>query len=259
MASNYKDDTMHILSVIDDTHALPLHQRPMKKLIDPPAGIANPVYEIEEFLRDRVILNPPKHDGVRCDNSKCSDADAGDNVISGLRYHCVDCVPDSVDFCSTCVALPGQGTGHASTHRLLQLLATECSICQGTVLLGIHEDGVIPEPYKEYSASGAAFNRVSKARSCAFCTFVWNALLQYPLHGIQWPPSESQEVKIRVRMPFSDWLEIAVVSDAGQEQRKLEVEICGEMYTIRTQNRGDVGVERALQVGRPLSECAVNG
>lgn len=240
---------MHIISVIQDSHALPLHHRAMKKLIDLPAGIANPVYEIKDFLRDRIILDPPKHNDIWCDNPKCPDADVEDVFISGFRYYCIDCVPDQVNFCSACVALPGQGIEHDPTHRLLQLLPTECAICQGIALLKWHE-GDTRGPHKEYSAPGAALNRVAEARSCAFCTFIWNALLQHPLDDIRWPPTENQEVKIRIRMRLSDWLEIAVVSDVGVEESNVEV--CGEMFTIRRQNSGDM--ESALQVGQPLSK-----
>lgn len=78
---------MHIFSVRDDSHALPLHQRPMKKLIDAPAAIANPVYEIEDFLRDHMTLDPPRHNGVWYDNHKCPNANPGESEISGLLYH----------------------------------------------------------------------------------------------------------------------------------------------------------------------------
>lgn len=241
----------HILSIIEAWHTLPVNKRPLKELHDSHDDVANPIYEIEDYLRDRIVLDPPKHDGIYCDNPDCSYSLAKeDEFISGLRYYCLDCVVDQVDFCSRCVVLPGQGIEHDPTHRLVKLLPTKCAICQGITPLKKHPGDSLGfrGPYREYSALGGTLKRVGEARACTFCVFIWNAFMQHPLDGIQWPPSEDDKVTIRIRQPpWHSWLEIAVPSDVGMTEH--DIELFGERYILQQQNSADA--ERALQVGIP--------
>lgn len=62
------------------------------------------------------------------------------------------------------------------------------------------------------------------------------------------PPDENTRVTIRVRQPWSSWLEIAVVADVGAEESDFELQ--GEQFTRKSQNVGNM--ERELQVGPPM-------
>lgn len=178
---------MDILPIIEKSHILLFYERPLKRLDDIPDGITNPVYQLTNGLQDRLAVDPLIHGDACCDNPTCPAAYAEDDRISGLRYYCMDCVPEQIDFCSNCVVLPGQGIDHNQNHRLVQLLPTTCAVCKGVIPLEIHPGDNFRGPYREYSASGATLKRVAEARACGFCSFVWNALLQLPLDDIQWP------------------------------------------------------------------------
>ncbi|KAF6808044.1 heterokaryon incompatibility protein [Colletotrichum sojae] len=155
----------------------------LNELANPPEKLANPVYEIPNYLQYRFSKEPPVHDEIICNSAKCHDAETEPTEIHGLRYHCLDCNPE-LDFCSSCVEPPGQGIAHEPTHRLLQLPATECSLCLGvnrlkitSVFDGVKEfefgiGSIAKGSYREYSASGAALRRVSETKSCGFCAMV---------------------------------------------------------------------------------------
>ncbi|KAF3811070.1 hypothetical protein GCG54_00010406 [Colletotrichum gloeosporioides] len=239
---------MDILPIIEKSHILLFCERPLKRLGEIPDGITNPVYQLTNGLEDRLVLDPLRHDDACCDNPTCTTTDNEDNRISGPRYSCLDCVSEQIDFCSKCVLLPGQGIDHSQGHRLVKLLPTICAVCEGVVPLKIHPGDNFRGPYREYSASGATLKRVAEARACGFCSFVWTALLQHPLDDIQWPPDEDTRVTIRVRQPWSSWLEIAVVVDVGAEESNFELQ--GEQFTRKSQNVGSM--ERELQVGPPM-------
>lgn len=234
---------MDILSYIEEYHTQYFVDRPLKRLLDSPDGVANPVYEIEDFLRDRIVLDPPKHADTWCDGSACPHEFGPDEVISGLEYYCLDCIPKQLDFCSKCVVSPGQGK-HDPTHRLLQLLPTKCAICQGVTAIEEHPGNRYSNPYREYSAQGAALKRVAETRACGFCAFVWNALLQQPLDGIQWPPDEDKKVTIRIWSPRARLLRIVVLSDAGV--KRTEIEIGGTKYVVEQRTSES---EKELEVG----------
>ncbi|KAK1840467.1 heterokaryon incompatibility protein [Colletotrichum chrysophilum] len=239
---------MDILPIIEKSHILLLCERPLKRLDDIPDGITNPVYQLTNGLEDRLVLDPLRHDDACCDNPTCPATDNEDDRISGPRYSCLDCVSEQIDFCSKCIVLPGQGIAHNQDHRLVQILPTICAVCKGVTPLELHPGDNFRGPYREYSASGATLKRVGEARACGFCSFVWTALLQHPLDDIQWPPDEDTRVTIRVRQPWSSWLEIAVVVDVGTEESDFELQ--GEQFTRKSQNVGNM--ERELQVGPPM-------
>ncbi|KAK2751520.1 heterokaryon incompatibility protein [Colletotrichum kahawae] len=239
---------MIILPIIESSHALLCYKRSLKRLGDVPDGITNPIYQLINGLEDRLVVDPPKHDDACCDNPKCPAASTGDGRISGPRYSCLDCVPGQLHFCPECVVVPGQGIDHNQNHRLVQLLPTICAICQGVTPLEVHPGKNFRGLYREYSASGATHKRVAEARACGFCSFVWTALLQHHLDNIQWPPDEDTKVTIRVRQPWSSWLEIAVVANFDEEESNFELQ--GEQFTSKSQNVGNM--ERELQVGPPM-------
>lgn len=241
---------MDILSAIDRYHTLPFVDRPLTRLHNPSDGVANPIYEVEDFLRDRTVLDPPKHADACCDS--CSPVFSPDRVISGLAYFCLDCIPDQVDFCSKCVVLPGQGIEHDPTHRLLSLLPTICAVCQDVRPLEEHPGDKFRGPYREYSALWADLKRVAETRACGFCSFVWNALTQHHLDGIQWPPNENKKVTIRIQPPRTRWLEFRVLTD-GEGTEEKEVEIGGVPYVVKW-NRDFLECESELEVGIDVGE-----
>lgn len=240
---------MYCLYRIEDTLAVPFRKRSLRQVEDPPAGTANPIYEIEDFLRDRIVLDKSRCEQYDCENLECSRAYTEDEDIFRFQYFCIDCAPgQNPFFCSDCLVLSGQGMEHDPTHRLLRLLPTTCAVCQDVTPLEEHPGGAFQGPYREFSASGATLRRVADARACPFCAFVWSALRQHPLDDIQWPPDEDQEVTIRIKTPRAAWLGIAVVSDRGVKERKVELD--GQRYTIRQQDAFDK--ERELLVGLPI-------
>ncbi|KAF5514705.1 hypothetical protein CGCF413_v000187 [Colletotrichum fructicola] len=220
---------MDILPIIEKSHILLFCERPVKRLDNIPDGIMNPVYQLTNGIEDRLVLDPLRHDDACCDNPTCPATDNEDDRISGPRYSC-------------------QGIAHNQDHRLGQILPTICAVCEGVTPLELHPGDTFRGPYREYSASGAALKRVAEARACGFCSFVWTALLQHPLDDIQWPPDEDTRVTIRVRQPWSSWLEIAVVADIDAEESDFELH--GEQFTRKSQNVGSM--ERELQVGPPM-------
>jgi hypothetical protein len=190
------------------------------------------------------VLDPSKTIHFGCLNPKCLTASTKDQFTSGLRYHCLDCTT-TVSFCTHCVGLPGQGIDHDSTHRLLEIVPTRCGICRGLEPLDWHSGDSFRGPYKEYSALGSTLKLVAESRACGFCAFVWTALLQHPPNGLNWPPNENEEVKIRIRRLWSTWLEVAVVSDTTK--KRVAVEYGGHEFVQETQNVHEQ--EKALQFG----------
>ncbi|CAI0650020.1 unnamed protein product [Colletotrichum noveboracense] len=246
---------MDILPIIEKSHILLFCERRVERLDNIPDGITNPVYQLTNGLEDRLVLDPLRHDDACCDNPTCPATDNEDDRISGPRYSCLDCVSEQIDFCSECIVLPGQGIAHNQDHRLVQILPTICAVCEGVTPLELHPGDTFRGPYRENSASGATLKRVAEARACGFCSFVWTALLQHPLDDIQWPPDEDTRVTIRVRQPWSSWLEIAVVADIDAEESDFELQ--GEQFTRKSQNVGSM--ERELQVGPPMEWSHVMG
>ena len=242
--SSTKESHWAFASYIDKLLTRPLRHRLFRRLEPPPQGTANSVYEIEDYLKGRTVLDPSKSIHFGCLNSTCLTASAKDPFASGLRYQCLDCTT-TVLFCTHCVGLPGQGVDHDSTHRLLEIVPTRCGICQGLEPLDWHSGNSFRGPYKEYSASGSTLKWVAETRACGFCAFVWTALVQHPPDGLSWPPNENEEVKIRIRWLWSRWLEIAVVSVATKKE--ATVEYGGHEFIHETQNVHDQ--EKALQVG----------
>ena len=238
------------MEYIERIHNLPLRNRALTKHAIPPNDVINPIYEIENYLRDRNVLETPIHSGACCDNPNCLLGETEQGLISGLRYYCLDCTEQQTDFCSTCVALPGQAIDHDCTHRLLQLPATECAVCKGVTQLKVHPGDDFRGPYREFASSGAILRRIMESRSCGFCAFVFNALTTCPLEDITWPPKEDDKVTIRVRKLRSRWLEIAVKSDFSTKTE--DIEVGGQQYTRTTQSVKDK--EREFQVVANISK-----
>ncbi|CAH1787838.1 unnamed protein product [Owenia fusiformis] len=69
-------------------------------------------------LRKRKIkeIGPPpfEHKGFKCDRCNC-------DPIIGKRWHCIDCSPDSFDFCDDCADSQYEIGQHNSSHRLKQV------------------------------------------------------------------------------------------------------------------------------------------
>lgn len=246
---------MDLLRVIKRTHVLPPHKRPLKLLNYAPAGISNPVYEIENFLRDCIVLDTAVHNDRRCDNPECLGVHSKDKSISEFRYYCIDCVPGHLNFCSDCAVAPGQGIEHDPSHRLVQLLPTTCAICQGVTPLEERKSHLFQGTYREYSASGGTLRRVAQARACGFCAFLWTALLQRAPDGVRWPPGESEVVTIRIRTPGSRWLNIAVNLSARVKERETKVD--HEGLTVCFQDVDSM--EREVQVGLHVGKFGLIG
>lgn len=179
-------------------------------LVQLKANIANPVYEREDEVPDRIACDPPTHGGIYCDGSECS-ATGERKGIHGPRFCCIDCPPNQTDFCSTCVMIPGQGIDHDASHKLVRIRPTCCAVCQNLLRLKLKEGDTFRGPYLEFSAPASTFQRIAQNRSCNFCSFVWNALAQCPVTQ-PWPPRDEEEVTIRVRKPWDNCLRLSVVA-----------------------------------------------
>ena len=243
---------MNILALIKRSHELPLAvqalQRPDRSLL----SMANPIFEIKNYLRDRKVLESSSHQDVFCDNPQCKSLKLGPGHIFGLRYWCADCNPTQVNFCSDCITISGQGIHHDPAHRLVQLQPTTCALCQGLEQLEEQPANFFRIECKEYSTTGAALKRVGEYRSCGLCAFVWALLNQAPPHNIKWPPGDDQEITIRARVPWSAWLELAVVSDAAEDK---EIDINGRKYKSSQQSVS--AQESALLVGYGISKTSI--
>ncbi|KAF4462599.1 heterokaryon incompatibility [Fusarium albosuccineum] len=215
----------------------PLHDARLTNLDVP--DIANPVYEIEDALQHRTELDPPTHRFNWCDGPNCGNSEVR---ISGLRYACIDCPPSEKDFCSTCVTIPGQGIDHDPGHRLVQLKATTCSLCQDVMGLKLQKGDTFRGPHRQFSAQVATFEEVVERNSCPFCAFVWTALAQHPVTET-WPPADDANVIIRVRRPWPNCCQIGVVSDTSSRE---DITIRGNEYVSETRNVQDE--ERELEI-----------
>ncbi|EXF75432.1 hypothetical protein CFIO01_13653, partial [Colletotrichum fioriniae PJ7] len=172
-------------------HVLPLRERATQELHDSNVECANPSNELQDSLRNRIALESPIHSAATCDGCEKLSNDPDDyDLISGLRYWCLNCETTQADFCSTCVLFPGQGIDHDPAHRLVQVQPTS------------------------------------------------------PPEGLKWPPDDDEEVTIRIRKQWRDWLNISIVSDLATKE---EFEMRGEKYVRRGQNAADV--EKEMLVG----------
>lgn len=232
---------------ISNSLASPLKMRSLRRLITEDE-IPNPVYEVEDAPEDRIDVSTTNHEGAWCDGLQCNDPETKrGKVISSLRYCCIDCPVGKTDFCSTCVKLPGQGINHDITHRLVQIAATICAVCQGMAPLKVQQGDMFRGPYSEISATTATFQRIKKQESCVFCAFYWSALSQCPPTQ-PWPLADDEVVKIRVRRPWRNCCRISVVSPPPPAE---DYEIKGAKYSRRTENvqDGEKDLEVYVQLG----------
>ncbi|KAF6818522.1 hypothetical protein CPLU01_13310 [Colletotrichum plurivorum] len=211
-------------------HAKSLYKQAsrLKQLADPLERVVNPIYEIEDYLEDRVLKEAAVHEYTLCDGPKCQNADAKPSIIKGLRYYCLDFTDKQKDFCSSCVELPGQGIDHGPTHRLLQLPATECAVCHDFDGLKLQPGGSLKGPYREYSASGATSSVSGRAEAVAYAR-------------------EEKEVTIRLRVPWLSGLEVALLPKSFSAEQYFEID--GKMYRDVDNERSDENREKVLQVG----------
>ncbi|KXH62870.1 heterokaryon incompatibility protein [Colletotrichum salicis] len=125
---------------------------------------------------------------------------------------------------------------------------TVCSICEDAERLEVKPADMHRGPYKEFSVKGGTLNEVADTRGCGFCTFVWRLFAQSPPEGLKWPPDDDDEVTIRIRIQWLDWLNISVVSDIATEEEFI---LRWEKYVRRGQNVPDM--EKELLVGTSIS------
>ena len=212
--------------------------------------VVNPLYEVEDALQDRIGLEGSIHHGIWCDGSQCSGLETPKECISGLRYCCVDCPPGKTDFCSNCVRITGQGVQHDHSHRLVQLSPTICALCENVMQLKVQEGDMFRGPYREFSASVAIFQRIAETESCGLCAFVWSALAQCPTIDT-WPPENDENVTIRLRRPWRNCLQVAVVTASRYSK---DTEICDAKYVSKTVKVADM--EKELEVYISISKSS---
>ncbi|KAJ8483283.1 hypothetical protein ONZ45_g14653 [Pleurotus djamor] len=230
-------------SLIQRTLSIPFHRAALVALQDPPEDVSNPLRALEDSNEDRVPLEPPIHQGVWCDGSQCRRSEAKES-ITGFRYCCIDCPPGEIDFCSTCIATPGQGIDHDLAHTLVQIPPTTCAVCQDVAPLELHSGDTFRGPYREISATAQTFQRISEKGRCGFCTFVWTSLLQYPPSEL-WAPSDDTKVTIRLRKPQRNCYGFAVVQT---KETVKDIEIRGRPYVSVTSNVADQEAELEVYV-----------
>ncbi|KAF6830263.1 heterokaryon incompatibility protein [Colletotrichum plurivorum] len=174
-----------------------------------PPGIANPVYEDGDDLEDRKVIQSRKHN-AHCDGSGCQVSRKTRQLILGRRYKCLDCdVPNGLDFCETCVLIPGQGVKHDASHRLLELEATECALCRDGKQERHPATG--PRgPYWEILAPVTVLRRIAELGKCGHCAMMWTAFMQCPPRD-DWPPRDNEVLTIRVGRPWANCFEYGVV------------------------------------------------
>lgn len=174
-----------------------------------PTGIANSVYEDGNPLEDRQVTQNRQH-SARCDGLGCQAPSKRRQPICGRRYKCLDCAASNgLDFCETCVLLPGQGIGHDASHRLIELEATECALCRDGKQER-HPATALRGAYWEISAPVTALRRIAELGKCGHCAMIWTALMQCPPRD-DWPPPDDEVLAVRVRRPWANCFEYAVV------------------------------------------------
>ena len=205
------------------------------ELVEVPAtpNLPNPVFRDANEYQDRDIVDT--HFGIYCDGVECSKIPNHERtyMTKGPRYKCLDCHP-FVDFCETCVLLQ-DAVGHSSSHRLLLLEATLCTVCRDN-RLEPHPGDQFRGPYMEYTAPVATMKRVAESGRCAHCIFLWTIMEQHPPEE-GWPYPGKEKLTIRTRKPWHNCVEFSVLQDKNVVEKDIVIQ--GRTYTQRTQSVED--------------------